>query len=279
MIKSLIKRKIIDPLSISAIREIANSDTELKKIWEYSFTLFPDFKQHYTVSVDSKEVEDRIRLLVVAETFFIKKEIDNIIDIKDGCNYADVGDSDGSVRLILKKYFYGDKLKSVGINLQQHAVNKIEAKGLEGICADALSLGIQGKNFDIVSVFEALEHLPDPIGFLNGIKTVTNNRLIISVPFIRHSRIGLEYTSNKWPKDKKPTIENTHIFELSPSDWKRIFLHTGWKVDNEWKLMMFPPYKFSRLILKPYWSFVSFEGFWFVSLRKSSEYSSQYEIQ
>ena len=81
MIKRLIKRGLIDGVSISAVREIVNSDAELKKIWEYSIGLFPDLKQHYSVPVDSKEVEYRIRLLIAAETFFIKKEV-NALQIK-----------------------------------------------------------------------------------------------------------------------------------------------------------------------------------------------------
>ncbi len=277
MIKRCIKKKIIDPISISAVREIANSEAELKEIWEYSFKIFPDFSQHYTVPVDSKEVEQRIRLLMAAETMFVKKAID---EIKGKCSYADVGDSDGAIRLLLNKYYTTEELSYVGINLQNSAVKKIRSKGLNAICADALSLANQGIHYDVVSVFETLEHLQDPIGFLNNIRKVTNSRLIVSVPFIRQSRISLAYLFNKrWPVDKIPTIENTHIFELSPSDWRKLFLHTGWKVDREWKLMMFPYHRLSRLILQPFWKFISFEGFWFASLRKDDEYSSKYVVE
>lgn len=283
MIKSFIKKNIIDPVSVSAVRQIVNSEAELKEIWEYSFKIFTDFSQHYTVPVDNKEVEQRIRLLMAAETIFVKKAIERIVEIEGRCSYADVGDSDGSIRLLLNKYYNVDKLSYVGINLQNSAVEKIRSKGLDAICADALSLSDQEIHYDVVSVFETLEHLPDPIGFLKGIRKVTDRRLIVSVPFIRHSRVGLAYLSKKWlrqwPEEKKPTIENTHIFELSPKDWKKLFLHTGWKADREWKLMMFPSNRPSRLILQPFWRFVSFEGFWFVSLYKDSEYSSQYAIE
>jgi 2-polyprenyl-3-methyl-5-hydroxy-6-metoxy-1,4-benzoquinol methylase len=279
MIRSFIKRKIFDRVSISAINEIVKADNGLKEIWDYSFGLFPDFSNHFAVPVDNKEIEHRIRLLVVGETFFIKKEIDRIFELKDSCSYADVGDSDGSVRLLLEKYFSKEKLSSVGINLQENAVKKIKKKGLEAICADALSLGDRRINYDIVSAFETIEHLPDPIGFLDKIKSIINCRLILSVPLIRHSRISLAYISDKWPKGKKPTIENTHIFELSPLDWEKIFLHTGWRVENEWKLMMFPSNGFSRFILQPYWRFVSFEGFWFVSLSKYNKYTCQYVVE
>jgi len=279
MLKSLIKRKIFDPVSISSVIKVINSNNELREIWEYSFDLFPDFSSHFAVPVYDKEIEHRIRMLVVGETFFIKKEIDGILESKEGCSYADVGDTDGSVRLLLEKSFSKEKLSSVGINLQENAVEKIKKRGLDAICADALSLGDMGNNYDIVSAFETIEHLPDPIGFLDRIKSVINNRLILSVPFIRHSRISLAYLSDKWPEGKKPTIENTHIFELSPLDWEKIFLHTGWKIENEWKLMMFPSTGFSRFILQPYWRFVSFEGFWFVSLSKYNKYASQYVVE
>ncbi|MBT6048145.1 MAG: methyltransferase domain-containing protein [Candidatus Scalindua sp.] len=279
MLKSLIKRKIFDPVSISSVIKVINSNNELREIWEYSFDLFPDFSSHFAVPVYDKEIEHRIRMLVVGETFFIKKEIDGILESKEGCSYADVGDTDGSVRLLLEKSFSKEKLSSVGINLQENAVEKIKKRGLDAICADALSLGDMGSNYDIVSAFETVEHLPDPIGFLDRIKSVINSRLILSVPFIRHSRISLAYLSDKWPEGKKPTIENTHIFELSPLDWKKIFLHTGWKIENEWKLMMFPSTGLSRFILQPYWRSVSFEGFWFVSLSKYNKYASQYVVE
>ena len=279
MIKPFIKKRIIAPISISAVSKIVQSEPVFKEFWEYSLELFPDLKAHFNVPIDDKETEYRTRLLVVAETSFIQNEIDAIIAEKGECSYADVGDSDGSVRLILKKYFYGKKLNSVGINLQKSAVEKIRSIGLDAICADAQTLGELGLNYDVVSVFETLEHLPNPIGFLNSLQSVVNKRLIVSVPFIRRSRIGLVYLSDKWPEDNKPTIENTHIFELSPTDWKKIFHHTGWKVNKEMKLMMFPSIGISRFLLQPYWRFVSFEGFWFVSLCKDDTYTSRYTIE
>jgi hypothetical protein len=279
MLRRFIKQRIIDPISIPAIQGIANSDAQLREIWNDSLRLFPDFKKHYSFVVESEEVENRIRLLVAAETVFVKREIENVIKTNGGCTYADVGDSDGSVRLLLKEYFSEEELSSVGINLQPSTVEKIKRKGLDAICADALSLGDKGVHYDIVSAFETLEHLPDPIGFLSGIRKVVGNRLVLSVPFIRHSRIGLAYLSNRWPDGTKPTVENTHIFELSPRDWGKIFSHTGWEKNEEWKLMMFPSNKISRLVLQPFWRFVSFEGFWFISLSKDTEYSSQYGIE
>jgi len=278
-LKKFIKKSIIEPTSIATVLTIINSDTALKEIWEQSFVQFPDFSEHFTFIVDNKEVEHRIRLLVVAETAFMKKAISDVLQTMERCSYADIGDSDGSVQLLLQKYFPSNRLKSVGINLQKGAIRKIEERGLNAIYADAQSLKDQKITYDVVSVFETLEHLPDPIGFLKGLTSIVNKSLIISVPFIRHSRTGLYYLTNRWEKDRKATIESTHIFELSPKDWRKIFLHSGWKVDHEQTLLMFHPRRLSRLILQPYWKYESFEGFWFASLSPCDQYSSQYSIE
>jgi len=279
MIKALIKKYIIEPFSVSAVHTIVDSNVEMREIWEHSKELLSDLRTHFTVPIDNMEIEHRIRLLIVGEAFFIKKEVMDIVADSGECSYADIGDSDGSVRLLLDRMVQRGKLNSVGINLQRQAVEKMANKWLDAICADALAVCESSVDYDLVSAFETLEHLSDPIGFLNKIKNITKHRLIISVPYIRKSRVGLTYLSSKWSPGKTPTIENTHIFELSPRDWGKIFRHTGWKIDREWKLMMFPRNKLSRLILQPYWRFVSFEGFWFVSLSKCNKYVSQYVVE
>ena len=279
MFKKLIKTKVIDSISRSSIRNIVNSDAQLKELWIYSFQIFPDFKSHFSIPAENEEVEDRIRLLIISETLFVRNEIDDLIKNQDECSYADIGDSDGSVQMLLKKKSYENKLTTIGVNLQKEAVKKIKDKGLNAICADALSLSDIGKSYDIISLFETLEHLSDPIGFLKKINTSVNHRLIISVPYIRKSRTGLSYLTHKWPADKKPTIENTHIFELSPKDWKKLFQHTGWEICHEQKLLMYHTKRLSRVILQPFWRYVSFEGFWFVSLKKNNKFSSMYSIE
>ncbi len=274
-------KKTIDTVSLSAIRHIVASNQQLQKIWELSKAVIPDFSDHFTVPVVNEEVEARIRLLIAYEALFIAQTIEPLLMMSNGDHlphYADIGDSDGSVRLLLKE-MGSDNIKTTGINLQTAAVEKMRRKGLDAMQADALDLTKQGISFDIVSVFETLEHLPDPIGFLKGIQNVVKHKLIISVPLIRKSRVGLAYTCNHWPENKKPTVENTHIFELNPGDWKKIFCHSGWKIEDESNLLMFPPDTLHRLILQPYWRILSFEGFWFVSLKKDNEISSKYVIE
>jgi 2-polyprenyl-3-methyl-5-hydroxy-6-metoxy-1,4-benzoquinol methylase len=268
--------KIAQKSSLWAVPRVAKLDAELYQIWEISKKYFPHFKKHFTQSVDDEEIESRIRLLVAFETLFMKKAIDTI---NREVTYADVGDSDGSVRLLLSEFFAAEELNTIGINLQPQAVEKMKKQGLNAICADAMKLGEKQIHYDFVSLFETLEHLPDPIGFLKGIQPIVKEELIISIPLIVKSRVGLKYLSPKWRTNKKATIENQHIFELSPVDWEKVFNHAGWKIIREEKLKMYPDYSPHRLILQPYWRYMSFEGFWFVALKKDTTYSSKYSIE
>jgi len=80
-------------------------------------------------------------------------------------------------------------------------------------------------------------------------------------------------------QDKIPTVENTHIFELSPCGWKKIFLHTGWKIDEEWKLRHFPNRGLLKIIMQYAWRKISFEGFWFVVLAKDMFYKNRFRVE
>lgn len=273
-------KKLINHISFKSTLRVVNNDSDLKKIWDDSFEAFPDFSQHFSIPTVEKEEEARVRMLISAETLFVHESIKRI---KEGATlpvtYADIGDSDGSVRYLLSKMYTDHQLDTIGINLQAQAVAKMKKLGLKAICANAMDLEKQGANFDIVSLFETLEHLPDPIGFLKGISNIVNNELVISVPYVRKSRIGLQYLRNNWPKKIKATIENQHIFELSPSDWKKLMVHSGWKVNHEMIVKAYPRFSFHRLILEPYWRYLSFDGFWFVSLTKDRTISKNYLIE
>jgi hypothetical protein len=264
------KRKIFNVLSSKAILDAKNEDIEFKKIWEVSQKAFPDLENHFTSVTLDNEAILRVRYLICGEVYFLKKIIEEFTRNRKTkeCKYLDIGDSDGSVRLIMNKIMNEIKIDSLGINLQTEAVNRVKATGLKAECIDAMKMGKLGRKYDIVSLFETMEHLPDPIGFLDSMHDVVGERLVISVPFIRRSRVGMQYLTDKWPKDKLPNIENTHIFELSPEDWIKIFRHTGWKVEDQWKLLQFPRRGILKYIMRYAWIKISFEGFWFVSLSK-----------
>lgn len=270
--------KILRYLSLTAVHQVVRASSNLDRMWQASIKHYPSFKDHFSLPVDDAEAEARIRFLVAAECSFIEEEITSILASRQICSYADIGDSDGSVRVVLEDIFGKTRLETVGINLQPSVVERMKKKGLNAICEDAIAVGNLGTRYNVVSLFETMEHLPDPIGFLQKIGSVVEDRLVLSVPYIRNSRVGLYYQENNWTKDLPVTIETVHIFELSPNDWKKIFLHSGWRVERETIFKQFPASGPLKWILSLYWRYTSFEGFYFVSLVKDTTHSSRYHI-
>lgn len=272
--------KIMRYLSLTAVHQVVRTSGDLNRMWQASIKHFPSFKEHFSLPIDDAEAEARIRFLVAAECVFIEKEIALVLASRQMCSFADIGDSDGSVRIIMEEVFGKARLETVGINLQPSVVERMKEKGLNAICEDAIAVGNRGTRYNVVSLFETMEHLPDPIGFLQKIAPVVEDRLVLSVPYVRSSRVGLYHLqlNRFWNKDLPIIIENVHFFELSPNDWKKIFLHSGWRVEREVIFKQFPESGPLKWMLTLYWRYVSFEGFYFVSLVKDTTQSSRYHI-
>ena len=272
-------KKIFYRLSKIAVINVVEQNDKLSNMWRLSLRVLPILDDHFvTVNLHEEECL-RLRFLICSEVVFLKDVITALREKEVKINsYLDVGDSDGSTRLLLKESMSSD-ISTLGINLQPSAVEKIRQKGLEAECIDAMKLNEKGRRYDIVSVFETLEHLPNPVGFLENIHEIVNHRLIVSVPYIIRSRVGLGYLGDKWPADKIPTVENNHIFELTPEDWRKIFLHCGWGVEKECIVRQFPERGILGHIMKYAWRKISFEGFWFVSLQKDNTYRKNFRIE
>src|SRR6266851_928949 len=270
--------KFIRYLSEKAVHQVVRSSSDLDRMWKVSRRHFPSFNEHFSNPVDDREAEARIRFLVAAECAFMEKEVASVLAKREKCSVADIGDSDGSVRVVIEDLFGKTRVETVGINLQPGLVERMNQKGLKAICADAIEVGNQGGRYNIVSLFETMEHLPDPIGFLQKISSVVEDRLVVSVPYVRRSRVALYYTGNGWPEGQPVTIETVHIFEFSPEHWRKIFIHSGWRVEREAIFKQFPASGPLNWILTWYWHYTSFEGFYLVSLVKDTTQSSRYHI-
>lgn len=274
-------RKIFKSISKKSILAAKEADSEFSKIWDLSLKIIPDtlLGDHFVCTVLTDEAKLRMRYLICGEVFFSGGVIKALFSDEKHCSCLDVGDCDGAMRLLLREYLRDFSLDSLGINLQLEAVEKIRQKGLPAECIDAMEFGKTGREYDIVSIFETLEHLPNPLGFLENIHGAVRHRLIISVPFVHQSRVSLRYLDKNWDKNKVPTIENTHIFELSPLDWDKIFRHTGWRIEQQWRLEQFPKSGFLRLIMQQAWKKISFGRFWFVCLTKDMTYQKRFRIE
>lgn len=270
-------RRVFNKLSSIAVITRVNQDPDLKKFWQRSNEILPDLRDHYATDRMSSEEALRARLLISSQAYFLSEVMDELEQQGENFStYADIGDSDGSVRLVLGDELRQNGVSTLGVNIQEEAVAQMREAGLEALCADAMTLAERQVTFDLVSVFETLEHLPNPIGFLEEMREITSSRLIISVPLIRKSRVSLSYLSPKWDPNKRATIANNHVFELSPEDWEKLFKHSGWRIEYERRVKQFPNRGILRAVMQWAWRKLSFEGYWLVCLKPDDTYKSRY---
>ena len=134
---------------------------------------------------------------------------------------VDLGDSSGNHCRYIKALAPAAQIaKTISVNLDPIAVEKIKAKGGEAILCRAEELEEQGLRPDLLLLFETLEHFSDPLRFLRSMGAEGNiENILLTVPYRRTSRFGGTTAAAEDSIPKKITLEQVHIFELSPNDW------------------------------------------------------------
>lgn len=242
------------------VRELENIIANVKDQYNYN----PDIDSYF---------EKKIRCQQAFQVSLTLRAIDELAERwGDSLKIVDVGDSAGTHVTYLKSLRSG--IRTISVNLQQAAVEKVQSKGHEAVQASAEGLGEIIPEADIVVSYQTLEHLMDPVGFLHGLSAnMEVKRLVITVPYVKRSRVGLDYIR----KSKKVTVsaENTHIFELSPGDWRLLALFSGWEVAHSEVYYQYPRRHYLRLT-QPYWRRSDFEGFYGMILKKQKKWSERY---
>ncbi len=191
---------------------------------------------------------------------------------------VDIGDSAGTHMLYLKELTKGRfNIDTISVNLDPRAIKKIRARGLNAIHCRAEELDLGDQHVDFFTSFQMVEHLHNPAIFFRRLaKGSKTDKMIITVPYLKNSRVGLygiRYITNK-----KITAEEEHIFELSPQDWTLLFLHSGWKVVYSEIHYQYPrKWPIVSPILKYFWKYSDFEGFWGAFLEKDTTLSDLYQ--
>lgn len=191
---------------------------------------------------------------------------------------ADIGDSAGTHMLYLRELTKDRfSIDTISVNLDSKAIEKIRQRGFKAILCRAEELDLGDQHVDFYTSFQMVEHLHNPAIFFRRLaKRSKTNKMILSVPYLKASRVGLHQI--RYKTNKKISAGEEHIFELSPQDWTLLFLHGGWKVIHSQIHYQYPQrWPVISLVLKLFWRHSDFEGFWGVILEKDAEISNLYQ--
>lgn len=271
-VKTYLREKIELIFTKSIERAIAQQG--LKELAGKLKEIVPDITNQYSLSeVKGRYLTTNVRGLHAFQISLVNKIINKF---RDSVVLVDIGDSAGThIQYIKNLYRHFIEIKSLSVNLDEKAINRIRAKGLDAIHARAEDLAMYDISPDIFLCFEILEHLMDPCSFLYGLSSKTKARyLIVTVPYVRSSRVALRHI--RLGRNQYAHAEDTHIFELSPRDWKLLIKHAGWSVENESVYFQYPKYNILH-ITRPLWKAIDYEGFYGLILRRDDTWSSKYK--
>ena len=285
-LKNIIKHILPDKLFVRVVHlyesiptksiHAAIREQNLLPIYDQLVKFVPDITHQYSsfnIDTDYLRIVTRaqhaFQIFLVNETLMLPE-----FSPDEPLTIVDIGDSAGTHIQYIKELYKSRKIRSLSVNVDSEAVKRIREKGLEAIQAHAENLASLSVKADIFLSFEMLEHLMNPLEFLKNIENTPCRALIITVPYLANSRMGLHHIRNNQKHQVNP--ENTHIFEFSPEDWRLIFKHSGWAIITEKIYYQYPKKSIFSLWLKSYWRRHDFEGFYGVILKPDKTWRELY---
>ncbi|UCB56997.1 MAG: hypothetical protein JSV30_07315 [Candidatus Omnitrophota bacterium] len=270
-------RTICSNLAIISIK-LAIAEQGLLKLYRQLSNIVPDITHQYSsFKIDNKYLQLKVRAQHSFQINLANKAIEMTAIERNNkeLKIIDIGDSCGTHVQYIKGLWPNKQIRTLSINLDSNAAERIKQKGLEAICGRAEDIKTYSASGDIFLSFEMLEHLMNPFQFLHNLSEGTDCKfLVITVPYLRHSRLGFQRMRNN---DKiELNAENTHILELSPDDWRLLFQFSGWRVEYDTIYLQYPRWNLLRM-MKFYWSKFDFEGFYGAILVRDLTWSNLYK--
>jgi len=243
--------------------------------------IVPDLTYHYTGTIIDKNntyLVEKVRCLHTFQIMMALKAIQRLIEHrrKEEITIVDIGDSSGTHIQYLKGITkdLDIELKTLSVNLDPVAIDKIKSKRFPALLCRAEELDKHNVNGDILLSFQMLEHLIDPISLLHSMSINTGCYFfVVTVPYIRKSRVRLRYVRDMTNIDVLAGAD--HVFELSPEDWDPIFQVSGWKKVYSERYTQYP-HKGILQMMKYEWRRYDFDGFYGVILERDHSIMNRY---
>ncbi|MEE2997295.1 MAG: methyltransferase domain-containing protein [Pseudomonadota bacterium] len=259
----------------AAVRE--QGLTELRKRLR---EIIPDLRDQYTGVLDETEYARYWEIKMRSHHAF---QIDSALHVLEtiggeDLNVVDVGDSSGNHCNYLKALAPPGRIaRTVSINLDPVAVEKVREKGGEAVLCRAEEIETQGLTPDLMLLFETLEHFSDPLRFLHTMAANGNiENILLTVPYRADSRFGGALIRQPYSSlPARITPEVLHIMELSPDDWSLLAMLAGYRTSFRRIYLQYPRRSPLRA-MRPLWRKFDFEGFLALYLQRDTSLSDRY---
>lgn len=269
-------RNMQERISTNSIRA-AVREQKLLPIYRQLTRLVPDITHQYTTfELDSEYLKTKVRAQHSFQIALVSEALQLINKPRrDTITIVDIGDSSGTHLQYIKGLHQDHNIHALSIDIDSESVKRIKEKGLQAICARAEDLPSLSIEADIFLSFQMLEHLINPTGFLRSLSETNCQTFVVTVPYLARSRVALYHIRKN--RKQKLSSDEVHIFELSPEDWRLLFQHSGWAILADRIYLQYPRRSPFRFLLRSYWKWHDFEGFYGAILKPDKSWSSLWQ--
>ena len=184
-------KKVIYWLFLKSLKS-ANKQRDAILLKNKLSAICPDLGEqysHFEVDMDNEYLSEKIRYQHTFQISLAMRAVE-LLTKKNKVTIGDIGDSAGTHILYLQNLLEekGVEIDAFSVNLDKKAIEKIQKRGLKAIHCRAEDLHEkENMKVDIFLSFEMVEHLFNPISFLNSIAKNTDCALNTCVNVISFS--------------------------------------------------------------------------------------------
>jgi SAM-dependent methyltransferase len=150
---------------------------------------------------------------------------------RPGGSLLEIGCAYGFFLLEAQRFY-----KAQGIEISSFAADEARKRGLDVVCGDFLEQKYQPSSFDVVSLFDCIEHLADPFGYLGRLHHVLKPGGIVAITTGDIGSLYARFSGARWRLMTPPQ----HLFYFSKRTLTRMLQKTGFevvRVSHPWKLV------------------------------------------
>lgn len=113
---------------------------------------------------------------------------------------------------------------SLGMEIAPDAVQICKANGIDVIAADLMDLSFK-EDFDVVTLFEVVEHLKDPRAYINKVRGILRNSGCMMITTPNFNSITRRMIGDRWR-----VINKEHLYYFTPKTLRRMVEAAGFGI-------------------------------------------------